>query len=121
MSFSRRDFVKTSVLGAVAAGVGTRAQAEDAKANSAAQDRDVKDREGQSHDKESGSRKRPIIITPQMAWAGLDELCLWEDWNSLEAMMAAYTAMVRARMKRASHARTSISTQVAPHAAPACG
>jgi N4-(beta-N-acetylglucosaminyl)-L-asparaginase len=31
MPFSRRDFVKTSVLGAVAAGVGTRAQGEDAK------------------------------------------------------------------------------------------
>ena len=32
MPFSRRDFVKTSVLGAVAAGVGTRAQGEDAGA-----------------------------------------------------------------------------------------
>jgi N4-(beta-N-acetylglucosaminyl)-L-asparaginase len=73
MSFSRRDFVKTSVLGAVAAGVGTRAQAEDAKANSAAQDRDVKDREGQSHDKESGSRKRPIIICANNGFNYLDD------------------------------------------------
>src|SRR5229473_4472019 len=48
MTFSRRDFVKTSVLGAVAAGVGTRAQAEDASA--------------QAHDTQSGSYKRPIIV-----------------------------------------------------------
>jgi N4-(beta-N-acetylglucosaminyl)-L-asparaginase len=44
MTFSRRDFVKTSVLGAVAAGVGTRAQGEDAK------------------QAVSGSYKRPIIV-----------------------------------------------------------
>ena len=44
MPFSRRDFVKTSVLGAVAAGVGTRAQAEDAKPAA------------------SESYKRPIIV-----------------------------------------------------------
>jgi len=49
MAFSRRDFVKTSVLGAVAAGVG--AQAEDAKPSAAAPQ------------KESGSYKRPIIIS----------------------------------------------------------
>jgi N4-(beta-N-acetylglucosaminyl)-L-asparaginase len=48
MSFSRRDFVKTSVLGAVAAGVGTRTQAEDVS--------------GQEHDSQSGPYKRPIII-----------------------------------------------------------
>jgi N4-(beta-N-acetylglucosaminyl)-L-asparaginase len=46
MSFSRRDFVKTSVLGAVAAGVGPRAQGEDAPA--------------QTHDTQS--YKRPIIV-----------------------------------------------------------
>jgi N4-(beta-N-acetylglucosaminyl)-L-asparaginase len=46
MPFSRRDFVKTSVLGAVAAGVGTRAQGEDAPA--------------QAHDTQS--YKRPIIV-----------------------------------------------------------
>jgi N4-(beta-N-acetylglucosaminyl)-L-asparaginase len=48
MTFSRRDFVKTSVLGAVAAGVGTRVQADDAPA--------------QAHEVQSGSYKRPIII-----------------------------------------------------------
>jgi len=41
MSFSRRDFVKTSVLGAVAAGVGTRAQGEDAKPAAAEHDASV--------------------------------------------------------------------------------
>jgi len=45
MPFSRRDFVKTSVLGAVAAGVGAQAQDKD------------KDRDAQS-----GSHKRPIIV-----------------------------------------------------------
>ena len=48
MSLSRRAFVKTSVLGAVAAGVGTRAQGEDAPA--------------QAHESQSGSYKRPIIV-----------------------------------------------------------
>ncbi len=47
MPFSRRDFVKTSVLGAVAVGVGTRAQAEAAT---------------QTRDGQSGSYKRPIIV-----------------------------------------------------------
>ncbi|MGD0269639.1 MAG: N(4)-(beta-N-acetylglucosaminyl)-L-asparaginase [Candidatus Sulfotelmatobacter sp.] len=46
MPFSRRDFVKTSVLGAVAAGVGTRAEAAT----------------GQQHASQSASYKRPIII-----------------------------------------------------------
>jgi N4-(beta-N-acetylglucosaminyl)-L-asparaginase len=48
MTFSRRDFVKTSVLGAVAAGVGSRAQGEATTA--------------QEHEAPSGSYKRPIII-----------------------------------------------------------
>src|SRR5258708_38156282 len=48
MPFSRRDFVKTSVLGAVAAGVGTRAQGEEHAA--------------QEHAAQSGSYKRPIIV-----------------------------------------------------------
>jgi N4-(beta-N-acetylglucosaminyl)-L-asparaginase len=48
MPFSRRDFVKTSVLGAVAAGVGTRAQGEDTTA--------------QEHEAQSGSYKRPVIV-----------------------------------------------------------
>ena len=48
MTFSRRDFVKTSVLGAVAAGVGTRAPGEEHGA--------------QEHAAQSGSYKRPIIV-----------------------------------------------------------
>src|SRR5580693_2445400 len=55
MPFSRRDFVKTSVLGAVAAGVGTRAQGEDGPA--------------QAHDTQS--YKRPIIVC---AYNGLNYL-----------------------------------------------
>ena len=59
MPFSRRDFVKTSVLGAVAAGVGTRAQAEAAT--------------GQQHDSQSGSYKRPIIICAHNGFNYLDD------------------------------------------------
>jgi len=55
MSYSRRDFVKTSVLGAVAAGVGTRAQGDDAKP--AAQEHTAQENQPQS-----GSYKRPIIV-----------------------------------------------------------
>jgi N4-(beta-N-acetylglucosaminyl)-L-asparaginase len=61
MPFSRRDFVKTSVLGAVAAGVGTHAQGEDAKPNVVSQD----------HAPQSGSYKRPIIVC---AYNGLNYL-----------------------------------------------
>jgi N4-(beta-N-acetylglucosaminyl)-L-asparaginase len=61
MTFSRRDFVKTSVLGAVAAGVGTRAQAEAATAQEHASD----------NQPQSGSHKRPIIIC---AYNGLNYL-----------------------------------------------
>jgi N4-(beta-N-acetylglucosaminyl)-L-asparaginase len=61
VSFSRRDFVKTSVLGAVAAGVGTRAQGEDAKP-AAAED-----------DAQSGSYKRPIIVCANNGYAYLDD------------------------------------------------
>src|SRR5260370_35518889 len=56
MTFSRRDFVKTSVLGAVAAGVGTRAQSEDATQAAAPQ------HAAQEHAAQSGSYKRPIIV-----------------------------------------------------------
>jgi N4-(beta-N-acetylglucosaminyl)-L-asparaginase len=56
MSFSRRDFVKTSVLGAVAAGVGTRAQGKDSKPNPS------QESSAQEHDSQSGPYKRPIII-----------------------------------------------------------
>jgi len=57
MPFSRRDFVKTSVLGAVAAGVGTRAQAEPA----------------QDHNSQSGSYKRPIIVCANNGYAYLED------------------------------------------------
>ncbi|HWW16644.1 MAG TPA: N(4)-(beta-N-acetylglucosaminyl)-L-asparaginase [Candidatus Dormibacteraeota bacterium] len=57
MSFSRRDFVKTSVLGAVAAGVGTRAEGEDAPA--------------QAHDTQS--YKRPIIVCAHNGLNYLDD------------------------------------------------
>jgi N4-(beta-N-acetylglucosaminyl)-L-asparaginase len=63
MTFSRRDFVKSSVLGAVAAGVGARAQGKDAKANSASQE----------HETQSGSYKRPIIISANNGYAYLDD------------------------------------------------
>jgi len=63
MPFSRRDFVKTSILGAVAAGVGTRAQGEDAKPNAAAQERES----------QSGSHKRPIIICANNGYAYLED------------------------------------------------
>ncbi len=67
MPLSRRDFVKTSVLGAVAAGVGTRAQADDAT-QSAAQDRDKQDR-----DTQAGSHKRPIIVCANNGLNYLDD------------------------------------------------
>jgi N4-(beta-N-acetylglucosaminyl)-L-asparaginase len=63
MTFSRRDFVKTSVLGAVAAGVGTRA--EESKPAAAAQEHSAQ-QTGQS-----GSYKRPIIVC---AYNGLNYL-----------------------------------------------
>jgi N4-(beta-N-acetylglucosaminyl)-L-asparaginase len=63
MTFSRRDFVKTSVLGAVAAGVGARSQAEDSKQGAATQD----------HEAQSGSYKRPIIICANNGLNYLDD------------------------------------------------
>jgi N4-(beta-N-acetylglucosaminyl)-L-asparaginase len=59
MPFSRRDFVKTSVLGAVAAGVGTPAQAAASTE--------------QQHDSQSGSYKRPIIICAHNGLNYLDD------------------------------------------------
>jgi N4-(beta-N-acetylglucosaminyl)-L-asparaginase len=63
MTFSRRDFVKTSVLGAFAAGVGPRAEGKDAKPASAAQ----------GHEPQSGSYKRPIIICANNGYAYLED------------------------------------------------
>jgi N4-(beta-N-acetylglucosaminyl)-L-asparaginase len=54
MTFSRRDFVKTSVLGAVAAGVGPRAQ-------------------GQTSSVQPGPSKRPIIICANNGFNYLDD------------------------------------------------
>jgi N4-(beta-N-acetylglucosaminyl)-L-asparaginase len=61
MTFSRRDFVKTSVLGAVAAGVGTQARAESAAQNSP-----------QEHGAHAGPGKRPIIICANNGYAYLE-------------------------------------------------
>jgi N4-(beta-N-acetylglucosaminyl)-L-asparaginase len=61
MTFSRRDFVKTSVLGAVAAGVGTHAQGKNTKPNAA-----------QEHDAPSTPPKRPIIVCANNGFAYLE-------------------------------------------------
>src|SRR5271168_1843918 len=66
MSFSRRDFVKTSVLGAVAAGVGSRAQGKDS--NSAA----AKEQAAKENQTQSGSYKRPIIVSANNGYAYLE-------------------------------------------------
>jgi N4-(beta-N-acetylglucosaminyl)-L-asparaginase len=63
MTFSRRDFVKTSVLGAVAAGVGTRAQGEDTKPDPTIRE----------HGPQSGPYKRPIIICANNGYAYLED------------------------------------------------
>jgi N4-(beta-N-acetylglucosaminyl)-L-asparaginase len=62
MPFSRREFVKTSVLGAVAAGVGAPAQGEGSKQNGS-----------QEHDAQAGSHKRPIIICAYNGYAYLED------------------------------------------------
>ncbi len=66
MPFSRRDFVKTSVLGAVAAGVGTRAQGEDSKQGAAALDQPA-------NQAQSGSYRRPIIVSANNGYAYLED------------------------------------------------
>ena len=63
MPFSRRDFVKTSVLGAVAAGIKTSAHA-DAKANPA---------KSNEEDAQSDSYKRPIIVCANNGFNYLDD------------------------------------------------
>src|ERR1700719_4689128 len=67
MPFSRRDFVRTSVLGAVAAGVGTRTQGEDATQAAAPQ------HATQENQAQSGSYKRPIIICAHNGLNYLDD------------------------------------------------
>ncbi len=60
MTFSRRDFVRTSVLGAVAAGVGTQAEANPAKNTS-------------PQEAQFGSYKRPIIVCANNGFNYLDD------------------------------------------------
>jgi N4-(beta-N-acetylglucosaminyl)-L-asparaginase len=72
MPFSRRDFVKTSVLGAVAAGVGTQAHADDAKPSSA-QDRAATSPDKTAPGNEAGTYKRPIIICANVGFDYLDD------------------------------------------------
>ena len=59
MTFSRRDFVKTSVLGAVAAGVGAHAAIPEALAENGQQ----------GHASQADSPKRPIIICAHNGYA----------------------------------------------------
>jgi N4-(beta-N-acetylglucosaminyl)-L-asparaginase len=66
MTFSRRDFVRTSVLGAVAAGVGTRAQGEELHAA-------TPEHVAQENRAQSGSYKRPIIICANNGFNYLDD------------------------------------------------
>ena len=62
MTFSRRDFVKTSILGAVAAGVDKPALAKNAQAG-----------DDQARDSHPGSYKRPIIVCANNGFAYLDD------------------------------------------------
>ena len=61
MTFSRRDFVKTSLLGAVAAGVGAQAQGEESE-QGAKPERDA----------QSGPHKRPIMVCANNGYAYLE-------------------------------------------------
>ncbi len=62
MPFSRRDFVKTSVLGTVAAGIGTPAKGANAEPNAASQQQNA----------QAGSYKRPIIVCANNGYAYLE-------------------------------------------------
>src|SRR5271155_1549232 len=66
MTFSRRDFVKTSVLGAVATGVGARAQGDDTKPSAPGP-------VATDNPSQSGSYKRPIIICANNGLAYLED------------------------------------------------
>jgi len=63
VTFSRRDFVKTSVLGAVAAGVGAHAELPEAGAGNGQQ----------GHASENDAPKRPIIICAHNGYAYVGE------------------------------------------------
>ena len=62
MTFSRRDFVKTSVLGAVAAGVGANAAGSEAVAETVQQ----------GHASQNDATKRPIIVCANNGYAYLE-------------------------------------------------
>src|SRR2546421_9215450 len=62
MSFSRRDFVKTSVLGAVAAGVGAHASASTDQSNGTL-----------GHTSTNDSYKRPIMVTSHNGFHYIDD------------------------------------------------
>jgi N4-(beta-N-acetylglucosaminyl)-L-asparaginase len=68
MPFSRRDFVRTSVLGAVAAGVGSSGVGSSALAEDATQGTS-QEHAAQAHDSQSGSHKRPIIVCANNGYA----------------------------------------------------
>ena len=79
MTFSRRDFVKTSILGAVAAGVGSRAQGEDSMPNASSQE----------HEAQAGSYKHPIIVCANNGFNYLEDafLFLKSGGDTLDAAM----------------------------------
>src|ERR1700692_4211334 len=71
MTFSRRDFVKTSVLGAFAAGVGTQAQDHDQDQNRDAQQNPA----SQQQNAQAESHKRSIIVCANNGFNYCDDAC----------------------------------------------
>ena len=67
MPFSRRDFVKTSVVGALATGVGTQASVASNLGGNGWPSQDS------SHASQSGSFKRPIIVCANNGYAYLED------------------------------------------------
>ena len=86
MAFSRRDFVKTSVLGAVAAGVGTLAQGEELAA--------------QQHESQSSSYKRPIIIAAHNGFNYIEDpyTFLKNGGDTLDAALRVVKTIPRTRV-----------------------
>ncbi len=83
MTFSRRDFVRTSVLGAVAAGVGTHARGEET-------DQGAEPAHAASQNpSQSGSYKRPIIVCAHNGLNYLDDgfAILKNGGDTLDAAM----------------------------------
>ena len=67
MPFSRRDFVKTSVLGALATGVGAQASVASSLGGNGRPSQDS------SHASQSGPYKRPIIVSANNGYAYLED------------------------------------------------